>query len=146
VAAVELAFILPIVLLPLLLGVWEAGRMIQVQQVLDNAVREGARQASTGQKTNAQVTQVVLQYISDAGFNDTGATATVTNLTSGQDAASATQLDHLRVSISLPYKDVRWTTLNFLAGPNTALTASSDWYSVRDLPLTVSPTIPASPQ
>jgi Flp pilus assembly protein TadG len=144
-AAVELAILLPVVLLPLMIGIWELGRIVEVQQVLDNAVREGARQAASGRKTNAQVAQCVLQYISDAGLNDANANVTVTNLTSGLDAASANQLDHLHVSISLPYTDVRWTLVSKFAGPSTNLNASADWYSIRDLPLTISQTIPAMP-
>ena len=42
VAAVETAVVLPI-LVVLLLGLWDIGRMIEAQQVLSNAAREGAR-------------------------------------------------------------------------------------------------------
>src|SRR5215470_4385094 len=41
-AVVELALLLPF-LLVVNLGIWEVGRLIQVQQVLNNAAREGAR-------------------------------------------------------------------------------------------------------
>ncbi len=47
VAAVELALLLPLILL-LLMGLWEIGRAIDVQQLMSNAAREGGRQASTG--------------------------------------------------------------------------------------------------
>ncbi len=145
-AAVELAILLPVVLLPILVGLWELGRIVEVQQIMDNAAREGARQAATGTKSDSQVTAIVLQYLTDAGLNDAGANVTVTNLTSGLDAASANQLDHLKVSISLPYTSVRWTTVSKFAGPSTSLNASADWYSMRDLPLTISQTIPTIPQ
>ena len=39
----------------LMLGTWEVGRMVEVSQILNNAVREGGRSASTGQYTNSQV-------------------------------------------------------------------------------------------
>src|SRR5262249_3227792 len=68
-AAVELALLLPF-LLALLLGVWEVGRLIQINQVLSNAAREGARQASTGEKTNDQVKLAVCQYLKNGGLND----------------------------------------------------------------------------
>jgi ABC-2 type transport system ATP-binding protein len=42
VAVVELAVLLPF-LLVVLLGIWEVGRLIEVQQILNNAAREGAR-------------------------------------------------------------------------------------------------------
>jgi hypothetical protein len=50
VAAVEACFVLPF-LFYLLLGVWEAGRMINVYQVLTNAAREAARDAASGQRS-----------------------------------------------------------------------------------------------
>ena len=46
VAAVEFAVCLPFILL-MLVGLWEVGRMVEVQQLLNNSVREGGRQAST---------------------------------------------------------------------------------------------------
>src|SRR5438309_10828179 len=45
VAAVEFAVLLPFLLL-LLIGIWELGRMIQVQMMLNNAARDGARLAA----------------------------------------------------------------------------------------------------
>ena len=39
----------------LLMGVWEVGRLVQVEQLLNNAAREGARQASTSNVTTAGV-------------------------------------------------------------------------------------------
>ena len=46
-AAVELAVCLPF-LLVLILGIWEVGRMVMVQQLIANAAREGGRQAAAG--------------------------------------------------------------------------------------------------
>ncbi|MBV8684955.1 MAG: pilus assembly protein, partial [Caulobacteraceae bacterium] len=56
----------------LLMGIIEVGRLIEMQQVLSNAVREGARQAATGQLNNTQVQAVVTQYITVAGFSNSG--------------------------------------------------------------------------
>src|SRR5437667_5593500 len=81
-AAVELAFVIGLVCW-LLLGVWEVGRMIEIQQVVGNAAREGARQASAGQLTDTQVIQLVRQYLQDAGIPAATATTdkvAVTNL------------------------------------------------------------------
>jgi hypothetical protein len=49
VAAVELAFLATFVLVPLLVGLWQVGRIIQVKQLMDNAAREGARLAAQSQ-------------------------------------------------------------------------------------------------
>ena len=48
-ACVECAVCL-LFLVPLLIGLWEVGRLVEVEQFLNNAVREGGRQASTGMK------------------------------------------------------------------------------------------------
>src|ERR1700730_9194464 len=74
-ASVELALLSP-VLLALLFGVWEVGRLVQMQQIVDNAAREGARQAARGDLTSAQVQSAVLNYLRDAGINTTGVTFT----------------------------------------------------------------------
>ena len=145
-AAVELAFLLQTVLFPVIMAVWELGRLVEVQQVLDNAVREGARQASTGQKTNSQVIAAVQQYITDCGMGSANPTVTVTNLTSGLDVSQANQLDHIQITVSVQYNNIRMTTLSDFLSSSTTLQASVDWSSMRDLPLNVSATIPSMPQ
>ena len=142
---VEAALVMSICLL-FIIGILEYGRLMMTKQILDNAAREGARRASTGQKTNSQVSQAVLQYLTDTGLGTAGATVTVTNVTSGLDAASANQLDHLKVSVTLPYNDVRWTSLSLITSSTTTLSASADWSSMRDLPFTISQTIPTTIQ
>jgi Flp pilus assembly protein TadG len=141
-ASVEFAAVAPL-LVSLLIGVWEVGRMFETQQVLDNAVREGGRQASTGRKTAAQVQTDVLTYITLRGFDTTCGNVTVTNLTSGAraDPTAANQMDHFRVSLTYPFANVRWVLLSSLTNITT-LNASSDWYSMVDLPVSVSNTVP----
>jgi len=93
----------------LILGIWEVGQMVHLQQILSNSVREGARQASSGRftasanyatdtsgntlptpftpvtgGTDYEVQRTVLAYLQDASFRLTpNATVTVTNLTQG---------------------------------------------------------------
>lgn len=143
VAAVEFACVLPVMAL-LVIGLWEVGRMAEVQQYLNNACREGARQASTGVKTSAQVKQVVVDYLAQKGLSSvTTSNVTVTSVsnTSITDPINANQLDQFRVSVSVPFANVRWVALNQITGV-TNLTASADWYSMRDIPITVSSSIP----
>src|SRR5436189_915413 len=137
VAAVELAVVLPLLLL-LLLGVWEVGRMVEVQQLLTNAVREGGRQASTGVKSVTQIQDVVVNYLTQNGISGvTRSNVTVTNLTNAaRDPLNAQQLDHFEVSVSIPFNSVRWVLLNQITSVTT-LNASADWYSMRDIPITV---------
>jgi Flp pilus assembly protein TadG len=141
VAAVEFALLSPLIV-ALLLGVWEVGRLIQVNQILSNAAREGGRQASTGLLTDAQVQTVVLQYLQRAGLPTAHATVTVTDLTnSSSDATAATQLDQLQVRVTLPVADVKWIALSLITNPSSTLSATTVWYSLRDrdYPGTITP-------
>jgi hypothetical protein len=45
------------------------------------------------------------------------------------------------VSVSIPFNSVRWIALDRITSL-TNLTASADWYSMRDIPLAVSMVIP----
>jgi Flp pilus assembly protein TadG len=142
-AAVEFALTLPLLLL-IVLGIWEVGRMVQVQQIVSNAAREGGRQAASGAFTNAQVTTIVREYIQEnlPAAAGTNASITITNLTSGLDASVANQSDHFRITVAVNYNDVRWTTLNLIGGPSTTITGTAEWDSMKDVPITVDTTIP----
>jgi Flp pilus assembly protein TadG len=148
-----LAALLTFVLVPTLLGIWEVGRMVEVQQSLYNAAREGGRQASTGQKTVSQVQQTVVNYLAQNGITIDPSAVTLTNLTSssrydptvGMQPQNAQQLDHFQLSVSVPFDNVRWVLLSRITAITT-LTATADWYSMNNKPLTVSTTIPGMPQ
>ncbi len=144
-AAVELAVCLPLLLI-LLVGVWEVGRMVEVKQLLANAAREGGRQAATGSQTTAQVQAYVVNYLTTNGITGVSTSnVTFQDLTSAgvTDPTTANQMDRLRVSVTVPYSLVRWSTLAQITG-TTQLTASADWYSMRDLPISVNTTIPTN--
>jgi Flp pilus assembly protein TadG len=117
VAAVELGFVLPFIM-TLLLGLWEVGRMVEMQQILTNAAREGARQASTGNFTNTQIQTVVTNYLTEAGIPTANVVVNVVDNTTGGDVGSANYLDQLQVTVSIPYSDIRWSALSvFTPGP-----------------------------
>jgi Flp pilus assembly protein TadG len=65
VAAVEFAVCFP-VLLFILLGLWEVGRITEVQQVMWNSAREAARDASLGQNNLKTVATNLLTYLQSA--------------------------------------------------------------------------------
>jgi Flp pilus assembly protein TadG len=145
VAAVELAVILPFLLI-IVFGVWEVGRMVQAQQLIANAVREGGRQAAAGRSDATTVRQYVVNYLNMNGL--TGVTlsdVTLTNLTnaSRSDPMTAEQLDQFRVTATVSYASIRWSTVAQITSTST-LTASADWYSMRDGPIDVTLTIPAN--
>src|SRR5262245_45448448 len=116
-AAVEMAFALPLMLL-LLVGTWEVGRMVEAQQCTSSAAREGARQAATGKKSYDDIKAVVLAHLSQNGIQITddggqpNVKVGVSNLTTGNsgsadqgeaanyDPQNASQLDELEVTVS----------------------------------------------
>lgn len=53
IAIVETAVLLLPLFIFTLFGVWELGRLLQTHQIVSNAAREGARQASTGQRSSS---------------------------------------------------------------------------------------------
>src|SRR5437868_6159112 len=63
VAAVECGVVLMFVMIPLMLGVWEVGRLVFCQQVIVTACREGARFAAQGRLINSSGTPTDI-YIS----------------------------------------------------------------------------------
>lgn len=137
-AAVELALTLPLIL-SIVAGLWEVGRVVEVQQLLANAAREAGRQAATGQYTNDQVQQTALSYL-NVGLNDTTgamttrAVVTVSNLNApGTDVSAATTLDPIRVTVSVPFADVRWINLQLVTTAATVLTAQATWVSLKDI-------------
>lgn len=65
IAAVEFAVCSPVVFL-MLAGVWEVGRITEVQQVMWNSAREAARDASTGQIDLKTVAANLATYLQSA--------------------------------------------------------------------------------
>jgi Flp pilus assembly protein TadG len=77
IAAVELAVVLPLAAL-LIVGLPEVSRIVAVTQIVCNAAREGARKASTGVNTYADVQTTMANYLSNAGIpNQTGLTVAI---------------------------------------------------------------------
>jgi|GEM_PF-1057064 len=65
VAAVEFALCSPLIVL-LLLGLWEVGRIAQVSNILQNGAREAARDASLGQDNLQTVASNLAAYLQGA--------------------------------------------------------------------------------
>ena len=141
-AAVEFALVLPL-LVTILMGVWDLGRLVAANQVLANAAREGGRQASTGNLTTANVQQTVVNSLTRAGFSTTNLTFSLVNLTSAgrSDPTTATQLDQFQLVVTLPSNNVRFIVLSKLIGVNT-LSSTTTWASMNDIPLAVNTSVP----
>ncbi len=134
-AAVELAVVAPFVLI-LLLGLLEVGRMVQMNQIISNAAREGARKASTGVNTYSDVQTTVQNYLTRAGItNQTGLVINVYDVTQGNagpqfNPSTAVYLDQLQVSVSLPYSNVQLAPLPGFS--NAVISAQAVWFSNQD--------------
>jgi Flp pilus assembly protein TadG len=132
IAAVEFAVLLPL-LFTFFVGIWEVGRLVEIQQVLSNAAREGARQAATGQFNAAAVQQVVTQYLASAGLPTGNVVVTVTDVTNpGTDPSQAQYLDIVQVNVSIPFNDVRWCLLSVVTSSSTTINAQVQWMSMVD--------------
>lgn len=161
VAAVEFAFVLPLLLM-LLIGLWELGRIIHVQVILNNAVRDGARLGAQANiiNTSGDYTRIkyntgtpnidgaVRAYLQAAGITDlTGLVIEFqfVEAPSGGGLATAdpytgVKNQRFRVRVTLPYDNVRWTTLT-LINPTT-LSAETYWQCFVDDPFTINTTLP----
>ena len=158
IAVVEAAFVLP-VLLTLITGLWEMGRYVQVQQIMNNAARQGARLASqaciintTGAYTQVyvssgtpSVTSTVTQYLYGNGLtNLTGLTVTFTYLsgnTALTDPYQGSQNQEFVVTVTIPYSSVSWSALGLISPTNVG--ASCTWQIMVEVPLSVSTTLPS---
>lgn len=103
-ALAEIAIALPILLL-MMVGIFEFARAYQIQQVVVNAAREGAREVvlppnGSGGGTVARAQVVVNNYLASGNVN--GATVTVTNTGPGLDSEGGTG-DAMRVFVTVPY-------------------------------------------
>jgi Flp pilus assembly protein TadG len=156
-AATEMAILLPLVMI-LLFGIWDVGRIVEVQQMVSNAAREGARQAAIGSMldpvtgavvniSSTDVEQVVTNYLTRNGVSTTGLVVEYANVDSpaATEPSDATYLQHLRVTVQLPFSSFQLLLVdNFINSSNTGLTAISDWYCQKDVNVTVSTSIPTN--
>ena len=158
-AAVEFALVLPVLVI-LMVGLWEAGRIIQVQQILSNAAREGARVAAQGQTINLNssptqiqvstgtpnVTDTVVNYLRQANLNVTAADVTVefaftTGNTALTDPYQGVKGQIFRVTVRLPVNKIQWLALQ-LSGL-TQMEATVSWACMADDPFTLDTTLPS---
>lgn len=148
IAAVELALVLPFIM-TFLLGTWEIGRIIEVQQILTNAAREAGRQASAGQLDNTAIDTLVKQYLKQEGLTTTNVSTSIVNkgYTSNPSPADnnpqdATDLDQLEVTVKIKLADVRWVNFTVFTSGVTDLYVKVTWPSMKDRAYTI-PTPPS---
>jgi Flp pilus assembly protein TadG len=170
-AAVEFAVVLPLIFL-LLLGTWEVARLVQLEAILSNAAREGARLAAQGQVINltGDYTQIV---VSDSDPNNPDVTTTVRNYvhTADPNYRNGSGIDASGTTVSFTFLDSAGNPTNPGAQPWQAhkgqryrvtatlpynsfrwttlnllnvstISATVDWMSMIDDPFTVDTTLP----
>jgi Flp pilus assembly protein TadG len=154
IVAVEAAVVLPLLII-LMLGVWEVGRMVQVNQILINGAREGARLAAGGYVngtpvTSAMVTQAVQDYLASAGLPTAASNGATVNLNcqaspSWTNPSSAAPLDSFQVTVTIPagaaFDSLRWNLLNRITS-TTQMSATVNWKSLNNLEITVDTQLP----
>jgi Flp pilus assembly protein TadG len=158
VAAVEVGWTFMVFVVPLMIGIWEVGRMVQVQQVVSNAAREGARLAAQGSviRPDGTVVQiasaagtpnvrdVVYQYLLASGLGglapeDVQVTFRFTDGT-GTEPYAGIKNQPFSVTVAVRWEKVRWVNLGFI-NP-TWITFTVNWRMLVDDPFTVNQTLP----
>src|SRR3954453_1092179 len=123
-AAVELAVsVMPLMII--VMGIFEGGRLMMVQEQIVNAAREGARLAALGGPTMGSSTSTganevnyrVRQYLAAAQITS-GVTITISDLDSPgiTDLSQAGAGDRIQVAVSVPFKNVAWCPPWFFGG------------------------------
>ncbi len=97
-AVVEFAIVAPVFIM-LIFGMIEYGRMVMVQQLMTNAVREGARRAVLEGATTPAVNTVVKDYLVSGNITANDSDITV-NIDTGNSRAV--------VSLTIPFTRVSW--------------------------------------
>lgn len=152
--AVEAAVVLPVLLI-LMLGIWEVGRFVQVDQVLVNSAREGARLAAGGYingtpVTASQTTQAVRDYMTASGLPAaavSGAQVQLTCLASPTwtNPSDALPLDQFQVSVTIPsgtaFNSLRWNLLTRVSSI-TQISVTVKWRSLNNTTITVDNNLP----
>ena len=155
--AVELAICAPFVFL-MVVGLLELSRMAQVQQILSNAAREGARLSaqgliinSTGSSTQINlnsgtpsVTSIVKDTIARAGLPSTNVTVQFAALTGSPitHPYQAVKGQIFKVTVTIPYTDVN--NINFKMFSPSSMTSSATMVSLVDDPFSINATLPTN--
>lgn len=163
VAAVEVALATAVFLVPMVIGIWEIGRLIQVQQIVSNSAREGARLAAqgytlsnSGAQTEVMVSSgqynvydFVYSYLYGAGLttlqkSDVTMTFQFLAPTSGgtlpTEPYQGEKGEPFSVTVTIPWAKVRWINLG-LVNPTT-VTFTVRWQMLIDDKFTVDDTLP----
>lgn len=157
-AIIELAVVLPMLLI-VLLGVWEIGCLVHMQQIMYNSARAGARVAAQANIVNTtglfteisvssgspSVQEAVIQSLKASGVTNLNGLQVSFRYLDGNTALTepyqGAKNQRFSVTVSLPFTNVRWTNLG-LINPST-VGATCTWQILVDDPFVVTTTIPS---
>jgi Flp pilus assembly protein TadG len=163
VASIELALVCLFFIFPLLFGIWEVARLVQVQQIVSNSARDGARLAAqaytinlTGSPTQIMassgainVRSAVYQYLIASGFSkltlaDVDVVFTFTTPTKAGAYPSDPYLgekgQQFTVKVTIPWDKVKWVEMGLIKPKSVTFTVT--WQMLMDDPFTVNETLP----
>ena len=167
-AAVEFAVVMTFVVVPMLVGLWELGRAVQVQQIVANAARDGARLAAQGRTVNStgtttdilaqpapldatlpNVKAAVYQSLIGAGLTqlrlaDVTVAFAFASPGGRVNPAEGLKSERFSVKVTINYDEkVRW--VNFVIPPAyrpTTISYTADWRMMVDEPFAAPGPIP----
>ena len=154
IVATEAAIVMPFLIITMF-GVWEVGRIIQVNQIVVNSAREGARLAAGAYVngtpvTSPMVTQAVRDYMQASGLPAAaynGATITLTCLASPTwvNPSDALPLDRFQVTVTIPtgaaFNSMLWSLVYRLSSVNQ-MSVTVNWVSCTDAKIAISTVLP----
>lgn len=121
-AMVEMALVLPIFMM-VSLGIIEFGRAMMVSNMVTNAAREGARAAVVDGSSNAQVQQIVVDFlVTSLGIQSSSVNVTITvtpatgNPNPANQCSSAHTRDLIQLEVRVPYSAVAMIPADYLQG------------------------------
>ena len=164
VASIELAVVTVLFVVPLIIAIWEVGRLIHVKQIVANSAREGARLAAQGNTIlsngnqvqinvntgTPNVQQTVYDYLLGAGLtqlSSSDVTVTFTFTSPTNSGVYPTQPyqgqkgESFAVYVSIPWSKVRWSNLGLINPTDVHYTAS--WTMLVDDAFSINPSVPA---
>lgn len=124
VAMLEMAIVLPILLL-LLLGILELGRVVMIYQIATNATREAARRAIVPGATDSTVLSTCNTYLDRGGISSTGRSVQILNAGgSSSSLATIRSKETVTVRAVIPFSENTWGFSQILGGRSFTSTST----------------------
>jgi Flp pilus assembly protein TadG len=115
---VEFAFVAPVFLI-FVLGIFEVGRGMMVQHLLQSAARQGCRAGILPSNGNTEIANTVSDALRPAGITSQTVSVTVNDVTANANTANTN--DDVTVNVTVPANSISWVPgTRYLLGNITA--------------------------